>query len=151
MGNGPLIVDASPSDDLYQVEQQAHDLPWSETVFMQSTGCGYRWRKLIDGRQVLGFSLCQQIADELTLHNIAVLPSARGQGLGKCLLNDVLDHAQQYGLTVFLEVRQSNAAAIGLYQSANFDVIGRRPDYYPTQQGREDALVMRWAPRADNH
>ncbi len=43
---------------------------------------------------------------------------------------------------VFLEVRPSNAAAVALYHSEGFNEIGRRPRYYPAQNGREDALVM---------
>ena len=150
MSNPPVVVDGSPNADLYQIERQAHELPWSETVFMQSTGRGYRWRQIIAGQAAVGFSLCQQVADELTLHNIAVAPSARGYGYGKKLLSDVLSYARANQLSVFLEVRQSNATAIGLYQSAHFDVIGRRPNYYPTHEGREDALVMRWTPTAHN-
>ena len=144
------IVDGSPNADLYQIERQAHAIPWSESVFMQSIGPGYRWRQLIANQQPQGFSICQQIADELTLHNIAVTPSAQGSGYGKRLLEDVLNYARQQSLMVFLEVRQSNAVAIGLYQSLNFAVVGRRPNYYPGENQREDALVMRWAATAPN-
>jgi ribosomal-protein-alanine N-acetyltransferase len=45
---------------------------------------------------------------------------------------------------VFLEVRASNAAAIRLYEGNGFDTVGRRVNYYPAADGREDALVMRW-------
>ena len=43
---------------------------------------------------------------------------------------------------VFLEVRPSNPHAIALYHDEGFNEIGRRPRYYPSHDGREDALVM---------
>lgn len=142
------ITDAKPSAKLYDIEIQAHVQPWSECVFMQSQGAGYRWRQLKDSNGTKGFTVCQQIADEVTLHNIAVLPKEQGRGYGRLLLTDVLDYAQQHQLTAFLEVRQSNRAAIALYESAGFKQVGRRPDYYRCHEHHEDALVMRWQPIA---
>ena len=43
---------------------------------------------------------------------------------------------------LWLEVRESNAPAIALYQNSGFDVAGTRRDYYPSDKGREDALLM---------
>ncbi|MGZ8155124.1 MAG: ribosomal protein S18-alanine N-acetyltransferase, partial [Burkholderiales bacterium] len=45
----------------------------------------------------------------------------------------------------FLEVRPSNTAARALYARSGFSEIGRRRDYYPAQEGREDAVVMELA------
>lgn len=143
------ITDSAPSMKLYDIETQAHAQPWSERVFMQSQGAGYRWRQLEDANAIKGFTVCQQIADEITLHNIAVLPTEQGRGYGRLLLTDVLDYAQQYQLTVFLEVRQSNQAAIALYESAGLKQVGRRPEYYRCHDDCEDALVMRWQPFVD--
>ena len=47
---------------------------------------------------------------------------------------------------VFLEVRESNAPAIALYERAGFKPVARRESYYPAGSDghpREDALVMR--------
>jgi [ribosomal protein S18]-alanine N-acetyltransferase len=43
---------------------------------------------------------------------------------------------------VFLEVRPSNPRAIELYRDEGFNEIGLRPNYYPAEKGREDAIVM---------
>ncbi|WP_275046271.1 ribosomal protein S18-alanine N-acetyltransferase [Idiomarina aquatica] len=129
---------------LYAIEQRAHRRPWSEKVFMASVGTGYRWRQLTLHQQAVGFTVCQQVVDELTLHNIAVAPDYQGRGFGRLLLNDVLDHAARHGLIVFLEVRVSNHAAIHLYTQSGFETVGRRPNYYANNDGREDGLVMRW-------
>jgi len=45
-------------------------------------------------------------------------------------------------LTLWLEVRKSNAPAIGLYQSLGFNEVSVRRDYYPAAEGREDAIIM---------
>ena len=52
---------------------------------------------------------------------------------------------------VFLEVRPSNTAAIALYDSAGFNEIGKRPNYYPGPRGREDAIVMAMELLAPGH
>ena len=44
--------------------------------------------------------------------------------------------------SIFLEVRPSNTAAIALYNGLGFNEIGIRKDYYPGQDGREDALML---------
>lgn len=139
------VISAEPNDELFGIEQRAHQVPWSKAVFFASTGRGYRWRQAVCANQVAGFTICQQIADELTLHNIAVDAASQRQGVGSALLLDVLDYADDNQLMVFLEVRQSNTAAIALYQRYGFSSVGRRPNYYPTAHGTEDAIVMRWS------
>jgi ribosomal-protein-alanine N-acetyltransferase len=42
---------------------------------------------------------------------------------------------------VYLEVRQSNAAALAMYRARGFRPVGVRTDYY--RNPREDALVLR--------
>lgn len=82
------------------------------------------------------------LGDELQLMNIAVLPSSRRRGFARALLGDAEQHARAHGLTaVFLEVRRSNHAAIVLYESAGYAVIGVRQRYY--SDDGEDALVMK--------
>ena len=76
------------------------------------------------------------------LESIAVAPSARRAGIGRALMNAVLDWLRlQVAAEVELEVRQSSAAAIALYRSLGFKEVGRRRNYYRDPQ--EDALLMR--------
>src|SRR5690606_10004315 len=66
-----------------------------------------------------------------------------GQGLGRWLLRSLLEIARRDGAErMFLEVRPSNPHAVALYEDEGFNEIGRRPRYYPTHGGREDAIVM---------
>ena len=90
---------------------------------------------------VIGYSVLWCILDQGELANIAIAEGHRGRGLGAHLLGRMLDIGRERGLTaVYLEVRESNRAALGLYERFGFTQIGVRKRYY--QEPREDALVM---------
>ncbi|WP_354623649.1 GNAT family N-acetyltransferase [Psychromonas sp. MME2] len=75
--------------------------------------------------------------------NIAISPTNQGRGLGRKLLQFLLDHARQKDeQEIWLEVRESNLNALSLYSQAGFVEVDRRKDYYPCENGREDALIM---------
>ena len=76
------------------------------------------------------------------IQTIAVVEGARGQGLGRTLMNALLSEARSRGADeVFLEVRADNPAAQHLYESLGFEQIDRRKKYY--QPDGVDALIMR--------
>jgi ribosomal-protein-alanine N-acetyltransferase len=96
-----------------------------------------------DTEGVLAYLLHSQILDELTVINILVAPSQRRRGIAKGLMTAMLEYATELGIArCLLEVRASNLAAQGLYQSLGFISDGRRKNYYPKGSGREDALLM---------
>ena len=91
---------------------------------------------------LIGYGIVLVAADQGELANIAVVATYRGRGVGRLLLNDLLERARAAGVRqLFLEVRVSNEAALRLYASAGFEEVGRRPNYY--QAPREDARVLR--------
>ena len=91
---------------------------------------------------------CIPAAGEAELLRIAVSPEARGQGLGRKLLEACQQDLAEAGMTrLFLEVRASNAPAIGLYLACGWKPVGRRPGYYP--DGEDAALYQRAA--AEQH
>jgi ribosomal-protein-alanine N-acetyltransferase len=95
--------------------------------------------------EVLGYSIAWQIADEAELANLAVAPAARGAGIGRALLDDLLQAIEtRGGATVYLEVRESNEAAKALYRSRGFEEVGRRKGYY--NRPPEDAVILRRPP-----
>ena len=84
-----------------------------------------------------------QIFEQSELWTIAVTPSEQGMGYGKLILNEVLARlAASQAESLFLEVRVSNTRARALYHSVGFQEISSRKGYYPTRDGREDAIVM---------
>ena len=89
---------------------------------------------------VVGFLVARHLAPEWELENIVVAQEARGKGIGTRLMQQLLARAQQTkSHTVFLEVRESNAAAISLYGKLGFQQTGRRKSYYSNPV--EDAIL----------
>lgn len=86
-----------------------------------------------------GLDLAGETADVMT---IAVDPARRGHGLGRVLLDELLERARRAGAEqVLLEVRADNPAAIGLYEAHGFEELRRRRGYY--QPDGVDALILR--------
>ena len=95
-----------------------------------------------DGRTD-GFLVFSQVLDEASIYSIGVHSAQQGKGLGHLLLQAALLKMKEAGATrCFLEVRQSNAVARRLYKGNGFELDGIRKSYYPTEGGREDALLM---------
>jgi ribosomal-protein-alanine N-acetyltransferase len=91
--------------------------------------------------KVMGFAAFQRIIDEAELRNIAVDPEHQHQGVGKAILLEARKHLMQAGTKrIFLEVRKSNQAALGLYYSAGFGLLSERREYY--RGPPEDAYVL---------
>ena len=94
----------------------------------------------VENGRVAGFLVSRQITPgEREILNVAVDPSHRREGMGRELVEAELARSQG---AWFLEVRESNAAAIALYRSMGFEVSGRRAGYY--SQPSEAAIVMRF-------
>lgn len=94
------------------------------------------------GHQVLGFSIFRTVADQSELLGLAVEPMVRRRGLGRRLIVDWLEQSQVRGaVRLLLEVRATNHAALGLYQSFEFAEVGRRRGYY--RDGQAAVLMER--------
>ena len=88
----------------------------------------------------VGYGSIRVVDDVADLQRIAILPGARRQGLGRELLEHLLTRAAILGASrILLEVADTNASAVALYESSGFAVIHRRHAYYA---GGADALVM---------
>lgn len=82
------------------------------------------------------------VLDEGQILNIATHPEYRRQGLGTKIMEAVIGYAREKGITfITLEVRESNAAAIGLYESLGFYQVGRLKNYYDSP--KEDGLILK--------
>lgn len=139
------ISSLSPNDlpAAFQIEKRAHAFPWSEQTFASNQGERYLNYQLTADGKMAAFAITQVVLDEATLFNIAVDPAFQRRGLGRTLLEHLIDELEKRGvLTLWLEVRASNVAAIALYESLGFNEATIRRNYYPTADGREDAIVM---------
>ncbi|RUO64921.1 [SSU ribosomal protein S18P]-alanine acetyltransferase [Pseudidiomarina planktonica] len=141
-----MFIQSDPllADEAFAIECQVHEFPWTRAVFDSCNSQQY-WRSvLILNDSIAGYVIAQPVADELTIMNVAVATVNQGQGYAKQLLQHLFARARQAQInTMWLEVRQSNTNAIMLYQSQGFVQVGRRRDYYPAGDTREDALIFR--------
>lgn len=96
--------------------------------------------------RIIGFTLSRVVGDEAELLLLAVAPAFQKRGVGRTLLRDFVTRADHFGAhQLHLEVRDGNPA-LALYDSAGFDVAGRRPGYYHGPGGElHDALTLRLA------
>ncbi len=94
-----------------------------------------------------GFALGRIVGPEAELLTIAVLPNAQNLGEGRILLQKFIDSAAISSVQeIFLEVAQTNAAAINLYKSVGFERIAKRAGYYQDKSGDNvAAIVMKYA------
>ena len=136
-------IEACDFERLYEIEQQAHLVPWSFGTLKNNQGDRYLNIKLIENNQIIGFAICQTVLDEATLFNIAILPNYQGCGFGKLLLGELIFQLKERGVqTLWLEVRESNPARF-LYEKIGFNEVDIRKNYYPKPSGgRENAVVM---------
>ena len=78
---------------------------------------------------------------EAHIMNVAVAPGRRRRGIGEALLLELLRRSVEGGADLaYLEVRPSNAAALGLYEKLGFEAVGQRTGYY--RDTSEDAILM---------
>ena len=133
----------SDLDAVLAIEQAAYPYPWTRGIFRDCLRTDYPAWVLDDGERIIGYGVLSVAADEAHVLNVCVSPDLQGQGHGRRLVRTLMQIARARKVQrLFLEVRPSNTSAIALYDSEGFNEIGRRPRYYPTRQGREDAIVM---------
>lgn len=136
-----LVPDDAPA--LFAIESLNNPFPWSLRQFRDAFAMGDFGWGLERGGLLIGFMLFSKVLDEATLLNIVVHPQWRRRGFARQMLVQGLKNIEQAGAArCLLEVRVGNLNAIELYSSLGFAVDGRRRDYYPAANGREDALLM---------
>jgi ribosomal-protein-alanine N-acetyltransferase len=135
-----LIRPGEPSDAdaLITIEQSSSPHPWSMEVWHRELQAPHSRIVVAQkvGAELIGYCLYWIIEEEIEVQNIAVAPAYRGRGVGKVLLESVLQRTQAKAM---LEVRKSNTVARALYEKCGFEVDAIRPRYYPDG---EDAVLM---------
>jgi [ribosomal protein S18]-alanine N-acetyltransferase len=126
-----------------RIEVRAYDYPWTYGIFQDCLRYGYCcWVFERDGC-VDGYGIMSIAAGEAHILNLCVRPEVRRHGLGRKILNFLVDLARRHDAdTVLLEVRPSNRAAVSLYHQLGFNEVGTRRNYYPAENGREDAMIL---------
>ena len=117
--------------------------PWSEkSVAGELKNDLSLWLVAVEEGEVAGYVGSQTVLGETDMMNVAVSPDHRRRGIAERLITALVEALRERGShCLTLEVRASNAPAIGLYEKLGFSQVGRRPNYY--RNPREDALILR--------
>lgn len=129
---------------LLDIEVATQIAPWSEDVFQRCFKMGYDCWVLEEDNVVMGFIVMSSASTkESHILNLCVDPLYQRKGYGETLLKYAMFQAKSRGMGIaYLEVRRSNYHAIKLYHKLGFVQIGDRKNYYPANNGREDALIF---------
>ncbi|MGH8710270.1 MAG: ribosomal protein S18-alanine N-acetyltransferase [Burkholderiales bacterium] len=141
----PLLrpMQTADLDAVMRIERKIYVHPWTRGNFRDSLNAGYSCWIYQFAQSIVGYAVMMIAADEAHLLNLSIAAMWQRQGWGKKLLQQVLDLARQHCARVMLlEVRPSNVAALGLYQSFGFKRIALRRGYYPAGPVREDAILL---------
>lgn len=129
--------------DVLRIEQESYSMPWSREGFLKELEAAPLSFAIVAqrGGAVLGYVVAWFILEEAHIGNVVVAREARRQGIGRLMMEWLLDRAVAQGCTfATLEVRESNFAARRLYDTLWFKAVGRRRTYYT--KPIEDAIVM---------
>lgn len=129
-------------DDVMAIETAAFGSPWSRQFFLEELQAAHA-RSILCQRhgKPIGYVIYWELPGELDIHNVAVHPRYRRQGIARAMLGDIIASATKRGIRrITLEVRKSNDAAQTLYRSLGFEVGGMRKGYY--SDNGEDAWLM---------
>jgi ribosomal-protein-alanine N-acetyltransferase len=130
-------------DAVLKVEEASYEFPWTLGIFRDCLRVGYVCCVYEGVSGVIGHGIMSLAAGECHLLNVCVHPDYQRRGLGRGLVEHLLDVARARGARVaLLEVRTSNPAAYRLYLQLGFDEVGTRKNYYPARHGREDAIIL---------
>ena len=141
----PLV--SADLDRVVAIEREAFTDPWPRSAFLdllaqpQVRGVAADASAPSAARGLDGYALALVAADEAEILNLAVAPDARRRGIGRALLDELLAvFRREQVARVHLEVRQSNAGALRLYQAAGFRPVSTRRAYY--RNPTENAVTM---------
>jgi len=130
-------------DRVFANELRSYAYPWTRGNFLDCLRERKDCRVAEVNGEIVGHGVLGVAAGEGHILNVCIARDQQGHGYGRALLEDLLDRARSAGAEiVFLEVRPSNRVAIELYESAGFNAIGLRRNYYPAPFGHEDAQIM---------
>ena len=131
--------------DILAIENKSFKSPWTKRLFEETLFSPIAANFVITaGDEIVGYLCLYTVEDEAHILNIAISPAHRQKGHASVLMDKVIEQMGEKGITqYYLEVREGNNEALGLYRKFGFTAIGKRKKYYTDTN--EDALVMHLA------
>lgn len=136
----PMLV--SDIDAVVVIEHESFSVPWTKDAFKQEiVNDRAHYLVMEEDNKIIGYGGFWQILDEGHFTNLAITPSYRNKGLGKKLIEAMLNFARTLDIaSVTLEVRENNENALRAYKTLGFQIEGKRSRYYTNPV--EDAMIM---------
>ncbi|MFO7612210.1 MAG: ribosomal protein S18-alanine N-acetyltransferase [Clostridia bacterium] len=138
-----VLADESHIDQMHEIEKASFSIPWTYDSLYQDV-CEHEISVYIAGirnGEVVAYAGLWYVLEESHITNIAVREDFRNMGIGGVIMEHLFEEARRLGVrTMTLEVRESNAAAIRLYEKTGFYNAGIRKRYYPDTD--ENAIIM---------
>ena len=130
-------------DRLCELEKSCFSVPWSRESFVWAKDNENAYFIIAeDEGKIVGYAGLCFVLDEGDIANVATSPEHRRRGIAAALMSDILTFAKENGIMhLMLEVRESNAGAIALYEKIGFTKVAKRKNYY--SKPTEDAEIMR--------
>ncbi len=137
----PMTLD--DVDAVMLLENEVYQFPWTDRIFRDCIRVGYDCWLALSEETVVAHAVISVAAGESHILNLSVNGNLQGKGIGRQFIQFLLKIARNKRAQIMmLEVRPSNTRAINCYNSAGFNEIGCRKDYYPAPNGKEDALLF---------
>ena len=131
-------------DMVYELETESYDYPWTKEILRDCILYNYDSYTVFFGDALIGYIISKISYPETHILNLTVNCEFRNNGIGRSLIELIINDARiRNSQDIILEVRASNKIAQSLYEKLFFKQIGVRKDYYESQDGREDAYVLK--------
>jgi ribosomal-protein-alanine N-acetyltransferase len=129
-------------EQVAKIEVASFSVPWSLNAFTKTVEKeNFRYFVAEESGEILGYCGFLFVLDEAEIPNVCVKESARGRGIGKQMMNVLIEESKKLGMAVlYLEVRESNTTARTLYRSLGFEENGIRKNFY--EHPVEHAVLM---------
>ena len=137
------IFSAEHVPEAAEIERLCFSEPWSEKSLSYMCSENPFAVAVVDKEngRLAAYGGVQYVLDEGNIVNIATHPDYRRRGLATAVMRELESRLKERGVEiVFLEVRQSNAGAIALYERLGFKSVGMRKNYYKNPV--ENAILM---------
>ena len=136
------IVAGEHISEIAAIEKECFSCPWNEKALEDTllSDHGTAVAAICDGH-VVAYGGMVIALDEAEITNVATTAEYRGRGIAKAVMREMFRVAHARGcVSMSLEVRESNSAAIALYEGLDFENVGKRPNFY--RFPREAAIIM---------
>ena len=137
----PILKDLNK---IYDLELESYDFPWTKEILRDCILYKYDSFVVFFNENLVGYVIAKITYPETHILNLTVKKNFRKKGIGKSLIELIISEARlRSSENILLEVRVGNFEAQSLYEKLNFQIIGTRKNYYESENGREDAYVLK--------